>query len=99
MENHTKLTKSNGRNQFQCYFNSTGYCKFGEVCHFQHFHEPCLKRLYRDKRCKFGEQFKFYKWKICVFRHDKSNTEVVANGVNQERELCILKEEIAKLND
>ena len=107
MENKPKATKSKHRNQFQCYFNNTGYCKFGEVCHFQHFHEPCPKRLCRDKRCrfrhpktcKFGEKCKFYKWKICVFRHDKSNTEVLANGVNQERELSILKEEIAKLND
>ena len=68
----------------------------------QHFYEQCPKRLCRDKRCrfrhpktiKFGDKCKFEKWKICVFRHDESN-----NGVNQEKELNILKEEISKLKD
>ena len=64
-------------NQFQCYHNNTGYCKFGDRCKFHHYFELCEKQVCRErackfrhpKTCKFGEDCKFFKRNLCVYKH------------------------------
>ena len=40
-------------NNFQCYHNNLGYCRFREKCRYQHYFDVCSKSICRDKRCPY----------------------------------------------
>ena len=46
-----KLTKEGfeERNNFQCYHNNLGYCRFREKCRYQHYFDVCSKSICREK--------------------------------------------------
>ena len=37
----------------KCPFFDSGYCKYGEKCHYKHFPEKCQKDKCNDKNCTF----------------------------------------------
>ena len=64
------------RNSLKCWFNDTGYCKFGQECQKRHFSiicsiAKCDKKCNgrHPKLCKFEEKCKFSKKNICAFKH------------------------------
>ena len=74
--------KHKNSNQFHCHYNNTGYCKSVYFCKFQHYFELCQNQVCRDKMCKFrhpksckfGINCKFFKMKVCVYKHiEKKN--------------------------
>ena len=101
MDFNSRLTK----NEFQCFHNNKGYCKFGVECHFQHYYDLCLEKVCREKECKArhpkycknGDNCKFNKKKICAYRHENLNsvTEIEAQNIMKECEA--LEEEVKKL--
>ena len=102
MEKDKMLT----RNEFQCFHNNRGYCKFQESCKFRHFHEECSNMFCRKKECqsrhpkicKNGENCKFYKRKVCAYRHIMENNHIKAVKV-LEAEIRNLKQEINELKN
>ena len=46
-----KLTKEGfeERNNFHCYHNNLGYCRFREKCRYQHYFDVCSKSICREK--------------------------------------------------
>ena len=103
MDKITTLTK----NTFQCHHNNKGFCKFGVECHFQHYHEICSKKVCREKECKArhpkccknGDACKFYKKKVCAYRHDIDDLkamEVIKNQ-NLTKEITALEKQVEKL--
>ena len=110
MESKTKHT--NNKNLFQCSHNNRGFCKFGQECHYQHFHELCSKTICKDSECRFrhpkhcknGDNCKFYKQNICAYRHNIPKSKEVLENANltnkikaAEDELKMLKAEICEL--
>ena len=101
MDGSSRLTK----NEFQCFHNNKGYCKFGVECHFQHYHDICLEKVCRDKECKArhpkycknGDDCKFYKKKICAYRHEDLKSVEAIKTQNLMKENEALEEEVKKL--
>ena len=79
MEIDSRLTN----NHFQCSHHNKGYCKFGDKCHFQHFHELCSRVICKEKECpsrhpkncKNGDECRFFKKNICAYRHENEKTK------------------------
>jgi NurA-like 5'-3' nuclease len=64
------------RKSLKCWYNDTGYCKFGEECQKRHFHTICMKTQCDNKcearhprLCKFKTKCKFFKKGVCAFKH------------------------------
>ena len=101
VDGSSRLTK----NEFQCFHNNKGYCKFGVECHFQHYHDICLEKVCRDKECKArhpkycknGDDCKFYKKKICAYRHEDLKSVEAIKTQNLMKENEALEEEVKKL--
>ena len=91
------------RNNFQCYYNNKGYCKFRSECCYQHYKESCQKTICKDQECKFRHpnicKFKsdgnFNKKNICFF---KNETTKVMNEIEAlYKKVSILKDKISHL--
>ena len=104
------LTKMNLKHQVQCSHNNRGFCRFRDKCYYPHFTKACSKKVCRDqaclfrhpKSCKFGEDCKFYKKKICAFKHAETDKELakIKKEINDfEEEVMMLKGDISNLKD
>ena len=97
--------QTDNRNQFHCYHNNTGFCKYGEECHYQHYHELCGRTIckqekckYRHpKSCKFAGKCQFYIQKRCVYRHDLPNQKDSIEIESMTKEVQVFKEQVEKL--
>ena len=101
MESEMKHTNAN---QYHCHHNNTGYCKFGYECRFQHYYELCQKQVCRGKMCrfrhpkscKFGMNCKFFKRKVCVYKHNDKKNE---SSEKLAKEIKDLEMDVKKLED
>ena len=106
IERTLKLTDTDTdvKSNFQCYHNNRGYCRYEEKWYYQYYKEACSKKFCREKECKFrhpyyckfGNKCKFYKKKVCAYKHDIANTNDKTDELKQE--IKVSEEEIAKLN-
>ena len=109
MVGNLRLTKvvSENRNQFQCYFNNIGYCKYGNQCKYQHYADICQKNICTDSKCKsrhprtckYGGDCRFFQRKCCVYTHKSliSDQDIVVENV--EKEVKELELEVMKLKE
>ena len=100
----------NLKHQVQCSHNNRGFCRFRDKCYYPHFTKECSKKVCRDqtclfrhpKPCKFSEDCKFNKKKICAFKHvetDKQLAKIKKEIDDFEEEIVVLKGEIYNLKD
>ena len=103
-KSHTQIFIN--RNLFQCYHNNRGYCSFRDKCRYEHFQEICSKSVCRDKECKkrhpvncrYKDDCKFYKMKMCAFKHDANQkTKFAVASSDLEDKYNMVNEEINKL--
>ena len=100
----------NLKHQVQCSHNNRGFCRFRDKCYYPHFTKACSKKVCRDqaclfrhpKSCKFGEDCKFYKKKICAFKHAETDKELakIKKEINDfEEEVMMLKGDVSNLKN
>ena len=92
-------------NLYQCSHNNKGYCKFGNKCHFQHFHKLCSKPICKEKECpsrhpklcKNRDECKFFKKNICAYRHENLHTKDIIHNKNINEEINALEDDVKRL--
>ena len=92
---------SDFRNNSKCFFNDSGFCKFGDECRKQHYKNVCSSQFCdktcnsrHPKLCKFNERCKFNAKEICAYKHvTPANDEVAVEALKKQVQSLKLENE------
>ena len=103
------MKKSSFRNNTKCFFNDTGFCKYGDHCRKMHYKSICAIdgcdkecQSRHPKPCKHGGKCKFHANNICAYKHDTlENNDVTFQTLVKSHELLVSenKKNLSKIKD